>query len=125
MGYRLNIYKIKENEKTYENEFKIIYYGTKLYGYNDHEKFLSYIYLVSIGKLEYDSYFDYCEENKLILNKKELTIFINLYMEDYFKYCNWKHTKKEIKEKFKKVLEECLNDINEDNLKDYYLIYWS
>ena len=30
-----------------------------------------------------------------------------------------------IKEEFKKVLEEYLNDINEDNLKDYYLLYWS
>ena len=54
MGYRLDIHKVVNTEKI-DN----IYYGTKLYGYKDKSNFLSYIYLVSIGKMDYEEFFDY------------------------------------------------------------------
>ena len=56
MGYRLDIYKIKENEN-FKKEVKSIYYGTKLFGYADKEELLSYMYLRSIGKLDGKEFF--------------------------------------------------------------------
>lgn len=87
MGYRLDIYKIEgENLKN-------IYYNTKLYGYHDESKFLSFMYLTSIGKLDYDQLFDYSAHNRLALNKKEFTIFCYLYnidMNNYYEFSNEK-----------------------------------
>lgn len=73
MGYRLNIDKI-ENGK-----IKNIYYGTKLYGYCDEADLLSFIYLNSIGKVDYDQYFNYGSSIEITLDQREFTIFANLY----------------------------------------------
>ena len=81
MGYRLNIEKITINEH-FDKEIKTIYYGTKLYGYVENEDLLSYLYLVSTGKCINDYYFDYGSSIEIPLNKKELTIFLNLYSMD-------------------------------------------
>lgn len=50
MCYRLNISKDKEDKET-------LFYATKLYGYYDNTKLLSYNYLVQIGKFEGDEFF--------------------------------------------------------------------
>lgn len=76
MGYRLEIRKITGDG---DNEIKNIFYGTKLYGYEDYTDLLSAIYLYSIGKIEKDDYFNYGTNHLICLNKKEFTIFCNLY----------------------------------------------
>lgn len=85
MGYRLDIFKIEENEK-FDKEIKNIYYGTKLFGYVEEEELLSYMYLKSVGKLNGDEYFDYSSDISIPLNQIELTIFLNLYNIDLKKY---------------------------------------
>lgn len=87
MGYRLDIYKVEGNE------IKTLFYGTKLYGYHDESEFLSYIYLVSIGKLEKDEMFDYGAGQRFALNKKEFTIFCHLYNIDMNKYYAFSNAK--------------------------------
>lgn len=78
MGYRLNISKDKEDNET-------LFYGTKLYGYCDHTKLLSYNYLVQIGKFEGDEFFCYGATNDIELNLEEFKIFCILYDYDLFK----------------------------------------
>lgn len=121
MGYRLNIYKIKENEN-FDKEIKDIYYGTKLFGYTDPEELLSYIYLKSTGKLNGDEYFDYSSDISIPLNQIELTIFLNLYNIDLIRI------NKETKEKFLEQLpikKELIKNINEFNPGITYLIEWN
>lgn len=116
MGYRLYIQK-------YNKEGTCLFYGTKLYGYIDHDDFLSFIYLVSIGKLEKDSTFYDCDYNTLFLNKKELTIFLNLYLQDLKKSDYYKAGESE--KQFEKIIkEETLSDIYDDNMEDNYIISW-
>ena len=79
MGYRLNIDKIKNNET-----FKL-FYGTKLFGYCDETKLLSYKYLIQIGKFEGNEIFDYGVTNDIELNYEEFKIFCILYDYDLFK----------------------------------------
>lgn len=76
MGFRLNIDKIEDKE------IKNVYYGTKLYGYVDESFLLSFMYLTSIGKIDYDTFFNYGCGVQIPLNKKEFTIFANLYTID-------------------------------------------
>lgn len=114
MGYRLDIHKL-ENGQT-----KNIFYGTKLFGYRDESEFLSYMYLVSIGKLEKDEFFNYGSEQNFALNKKEFTIFCYLYnidMNNNFK------DEKDVFINTKEIQEELLDDIKEyDN--EIYIIGW-
>ena len=77
MGYRLSIDRIKNNETIN------LFYGTKLYGYCDHTKLLSYNYLLQIGKFEGNEVFDYCITNEIELNYLEFKIFCILYDYDY------------------------------------------
>lgn len=78
MGYRLNISKDKEDKET-------LFYATKLYGYYDNTKLLSYNYLVQIGKFEGDEFFCYGASNDIELNLEEFKIFCILYDYDLFK----------------------------------------
>ena len=119
MGYRLNVRKMNEEEK---DKIINVYYGTKLYGYTTEEELISYMYLVSIGKLEHDEFFAYSSNQFFALNKKEFTIFCYLYNIDMEKNVflseknNWFINQKEIQ-------NELMYDINEyDNT--VYLISW-
>lgn len=78
MGYR----------PTFElvNDGTLSYYGTKLYGYFDCKKLLSFRYLVSLGKLSEDTLFDYGMDNEIILSEKDFALFIDLYELDMRKY---------------------------------------
>ena len=116
MGYRLDIHKL-ENGQT-----KNIFYGTKLFGYRDESKFLSYMYLVSIGKLEKDEFFDYGSGQNFALNKKEFTIFCYLYNIDMNKFYEYSD-KKDIFINTEEIQKELLDDIDEyDN--EIYIIGW-
>lgn len=82
MGYRLCID---------DNIQKIDYYGTKLYGYFGafafEMDFMSSVkYLLSINKIEDNSYFDYGSNIEVELTAEEFNTFIKLYSEDYQKY---------------------------------------
>lgn len=121
MGYRLDIHKVINTEKT-EN----IYYGTKLYGYEDESNFLSYIYLVSIGKMDYDEFFDYGSNQFICLNKKEFTIFCNLYSKD-LAYSDFNTEEKQIDPDWFtnqiEIKKELMQDISEyDN--EVYILSW-
>ena len=114
MGYRLDIHKL-ENGQT-----KNIFYGTKLFGYRDESEFLSYMYLVSIGKLEKDEFFNYGSKQNFALNKKEFTIFCYLYNIDMNKFYK---DEKDVFINTKEIQEELLDDIKEyDN--EIYIIGW-
>lgn len=115
MGYRLDIHKI-ENQEIVQ-----LYYGTKLYGYVDEEKFLSFMYLISIGKLAPDTYFDYGTSCEFALNRNEFTIFCQLYNIDMNKYYQFKLEKDgfiQIPE-IQKELSTSINDKNQ-----IYIIGW-
>lgn len=82
------------------------------------------MYLISIGKLEKDEFFNYGSNQQFALNKKEFTIFCYLYNIDYEKVCkkylgqgeNYFLNCEEIK-------NELMNDINDyDN--EIYIISW-
>ena len=73
MGYRLCI---EDGVKKF--------YGTKLYGYTDHKDFLSYKYLLEIGKADGTEFYDYCCENEVVLSAEEFKKFIALYNFDLF-----------------------------------------
>ena len=108
MGYRLDINKL--NKGKLEN----VFYGTKLFGYHDESEFLSYMYLISIGKLEKNEYFDYC----FALNKKEFTIFCYLYNIDINKFYE-----KDVFINAEEIQKELLDNIEEyDN--EIYVIGW-
>lgn len=81
MGYRLNILDC--------NNHNIEYYGTKLYGYVDTDKLLSYSYLIQIGKFDGDECFDYSCDNNIILDCVEYKIFIELYAHDLKEFGNY------------------------------------
>lgn len=122
MGYRLEIKKIVETDNS---ELKIIdiFYGTKLYGYEEENTLLSYIYLVSIGKLEHDEYFGYNSNQMICLNKKEFTIFSYLYNMDYNNYKTPYEKKIDDFINQESIKQELLDDIREyDNY--VYLISW-
>lgn len=121
MGYRLDIFKIEENEK-FDKEIKNIYYGTKLFGYEEEEKLLSYMYLKSAGKLNGDEFFDYSSDISIPLNQVELTIFLNLYNIDFKKY---NETEQNYILEQEKIKKELLEDINDFNPAITYLIEWS
>ena len=64
MGYRLDIGIIEKQE------YKNLYYGTKLYGYQlDLTESLSYEFLRTIHKFNGEEYFDYGFYNEIILKK--------------------------------------------------------
>lgn len=73
MGYRLSI-------DDGVNKF----YGTKLYGYTDHTDFLSYEYLVEIGKADGTEFYDDGIENEIVLDSEQFKKFISLYNFDLF-----------------------------------------
>lgn len=73
MGYRLGI-----RDGLHE------FYGTKLYGYTDHTDFLSYKYLIEIGKADGEEFYDYGCENEIVLNSEEFKKFVALYNFDLF-----------------------------------------
>jgi hypothetical protein len=95
MGYRLAIYdkpNIWNNEKSkYNDDAKLLYYGTKLYGYIGDEfevperKLKSYQYLVEIGVINDEEiiYFGYgFTEQNYKLTKEQFKKFVELYMQD-------------------------------------------
>jgi len=90
MGYRLSIDAIScdyfedKDDSRLNYHTKQLYYGTKLYGYGlDLEESLSYNFLLAIGKFDdYDTCFDDCATNDIILNYKELCFFLKLYSLD-------------------------------------------
>ena len=117
MGYRLDIGKIKEDK------IEPLYYGTKLYGYGDEEEFISYLYLISIGKLKGDEYFNYGSGIQFALNKKEFTIFCNLYnidMNNHYDYSN----EKDIFINDETIQNELMTDILDYKNNEIYIIGW-
>lgn len=117
MGYRLDINKIENGE------IKNIYYGTKLYGYEHENEFLSYMYLISIGKLEKEEYFNYSSNQNFALNRKEFTIFCYLYNIDMNKFYEYGNGKKNIFINEEEIQKELMTDIQEyDN--QIYIIGW-
>lgn len=95
MGYRLDIGIIEKQE------YKNLYYGTKLYGYQlDLTESLSYEFLRTIHKFngeEYgEEYFDYGFDNEIILNYEELCLFLKLYNIDYNKFPLSKEQEKDL-----------------------------
>ena len=91
MGYRLDIGKIEDQE------YKNIYYGTKLYGYQlELSQSLSYEFLKTIHKFNGEEYFDYGCDNEIILNYEELCLFLKLYNIDYNKFPYSKEQKKDL-----------------------------
>lgn len=77
MGYRLNVLDAQHPE--------LEFYGTKLYGYvADETKLPSCKYLISLGKVDDDTIWDYSCENETQLTAKEFKTFFSLYEEDFF-----------------------------------------
>lgn len=77
MGYRIDITDVVT---------KTNYYGTKHYGYakcGDEHQLESFKYLVSIGKMKGDEYFEYGCENACVLNAEQFRRFIELYNKEY------------------------------------------
>lgn len=75
MGYRILI----------EDDNNNLFYGTKVYGYTDHEKCSSYKYLVKIGKFTGDEVFDYGISNEITLSADQFDKFIRLYAKEWEK----------------------------------------
>ena len=113
MGYRLNIDKLEHGA------LSNIYYGSKLFGYEESSDQLSYIYLLSLGKIDVDTYFDYSANIEIPLNLREFIIFINLYNLDLNKYVKEKDYIINIPEIQKEVVGV---DIINDNA--IYIISW-
>ena len=75
MGYRLNVEYIEDSNDHF--------YGTKLYGYFDHEKMESKKYLKELNPV-YDpesSYYD--NDPKFIMAPDQFRKFIDLYIKDF------------------------------------------
>lgn len=105
MGYRMSV-----------NDGVNNFYGTKLYGYTDHTDFLSYKYLLEIGKADGSEFYDYCCENEVVLSAEEFKKFIALYNFDLFYSntgygtCNvfeYPEIRKLVNTKFDKVISWC------------------
>lgn len=83
MGYRIII----------EDKDNNFFYGTKLYGYVDHEKCLSYKYLVKIEKFTGEEFFFDCIDNEITLSADQFNKFIHLYSKEWEKekrrYGDW------------------------------------
>ena len=101
MGYRLGIIEKKES-----------YYGTKLFGYEEHSKLESFKYLMELGKVEEDDYFDYSTNQSITLSDTEFREFIKLYNEDLNNFCefnnefiNDKEIQKLMDTRYDKILE--------------------
>lgn len=62
------------------------FYGTKLYGYCDETKCFSYQYLLEIGKIDFDTIWDYGCDNSIILSPTQFATFVTLYEVDMNNY---------------------------------------
>lgn len=113
MGYRLNI------DKLQEGKLNNIYYGTKLFGYEQLSNQLSYVYLLSLGKIDVDTYFDYSNNIEIPLNLKEFIIFINLYNQDLNKYIENKDSFINLPE-----IQKEISGIDIINDNEIYVISW-
>lgn len=71
------------------DESVLEFYGTKLYGYCDESKCLSYQYLVEIDKIDFDAIWDYGCDNSIILSATQFAIFAALYEIDMNKYSHY------------------------------------
>ena len=115
MGYRLNIDELKEGCLEH------VYYGTKLYGYKDESNFISFKYLLTLGKIDETTLFDYSNYFEIPLTSRELYVFLNLYNLDVNQYSDY------IKEKdsFLNIpeIENILNKIK-DEYYGCYIISW-
>lgn len=116
MGYRLNIDVVKED--CLEN----VYYGTKLYGYKDKSNFISFKYLLTLGKIDEDTLFAYSSDIEIPLTSRELYVFLYLYNLDMNNYCDY------IKEKddFLKIdeIKELLTKIKNEYFGCYIISWW-
>lgn len=115
MGYRLNIDELKKG--CLEN----VYYGTKLYGYKDESNFISFKYLLTLGKITEDTVFDYSSDFEISLNSRELYVFLILYNLDMNQYSDYIDEK----DSFLNVIEikNLLNKIK-DEYYGCYVISW-
>ena len=115
MGYRLNIDELKKG--CLEN----VYYGTKLYGYKDESNFISFKYLLTLGKIDEDTLFDYSSDFEIPLNSRELYVFLILYNLDMNQYSDYIDEK----DSFLNVIEikNLLNKIK-DEYYGCYVISW-
>lgn len=117
MGYRLDIGKIENHE------YKKLFYGTKLYGYQlELSQSLSYEFLKTIHKFNGEEYFDYGCYNEIILNYEELCLFLKLYNIDYN---NFPYSKEQEKDLFINLPE--IKDIllNVEKYEGYnFLVDW-
>ena len=68
------------------------FYGTKLFGYVEHEKCASFQYLKYLGLFDEDVIFDYGFENEIILTYKQFLVFFYLYEMDVQRYRDEKFT---------------------------------
>ena len=121
MGYRLTI---TDKPWTYDSEknddYKLLYYGTKLYGYIDNDydcpekELKSYKYLLEIGAISKEEDEDICyfgygfEHQNYHVTKEQFEKFIEYYMqdmEDNFYDKTWFNGLKEFKEEIKPALE--------------------
>lgn len=73
MGYRMEI---KDGAGNY-------FYGTKLYGYVEHEELESYQYLVELGKFDGWEFFIDGNHYPILLNAQQFDRFIHLYAKEY------------------------------------------
>lgn len=63
------------------------FYGTKLFGYVDERKCLSYQYLAEIRKIDPgEVVWDYCCDNRMVLTAPQFAIFAMLYEHDMNMY---------------------------------------
>lgn len=74
MGYRLGI-----------ERADVIFYGTKLYGYEDYKDFDSYKWLLKNYYIDED--YDFITQTKpFVIKGHDLKIFLKLYYKDLIKY---------------------------------------
>lgn len=86
----------------------VSYYGTKHYGYtfgyadDGAKEFASVRYLVSIGKISEDDFWDYGMDNEFVLTAKQFDTWIRLYAEEWRKlqnaYSDWPPIRKLLEE---------------------------
>lgn len=116
MGYRLTI----------EHNDKIIFYGTKYYGYLGDFAYemisrdsKSCAYLLRRKIINNDEFFDYCNMRRYKLTKVQLLHFLNYYIDDLLRYGYEEDYYDE--NNYINILKSLYNEIKKSKIKDFYI----
>ena len=107
MGYRLDI----QPKSDFENRtFKNAFCFGKLYGYvQDEHELKSYQYLINLGLLNGDEWWDDCCSNQVELTPEQMKEFLKYYIEEKAEFNNLHNYAQQ--QEMKKVFEDYKNKL--------------